>query len=185
MLKSIRLTKFAAAGALGTPGDVSGAVKTAAFSYGFLTEVVDQRVSSGNGMSPAEDSTLDELDDSIKTASEITSLIREQTGALSKMASELGNAVKIDKETLRKAASDGAVDPNAILSGGRSFEQIKEASTKLSAVGEVMRITDYGSMSKMGKSLDLLGVTPDIATYIANGTPAGLTTGVLGLLDAA
>jgi len=181
MLSNIRLTKFATAGALGTPTSVLEIVKTAAFGYGILHEVLAQRADYEKYASDDEIETLTELQDSIKLAAALAADLNHETDEVVKLA----GALEFTKEALLASASAGAANPDTILNSSRSAEQIKTASVKLSAVSEVMNAGEFGIMSKMAKSLDLLGVSSGMASFVASGNPAGLIFGTLGLLAAA
>ena len=181
MLRNIRFTKFATAGALGTPADLVGVVKTAAFGYGFFREVLAQRADLKLGATDDELATIDELQSSIKLASAIAADLNAETEQVIKLAGE----IVFTSEILFKSAMADSADPNDILNSSRSTEQVKTASVKLSAVSEVMNAGEYGIMSKMAKSLDMLGVSAEVAAHVANGNPSGLIMGTLGLLAAA
>ena len=178
MLKHVRLMKFAAAGAIGkTPTTVSAAVKTAAFAYGFLGEVIHARES----LSDEEQTTLDELEESIKIAGALTNRLN---GAVASVTKAAGVVPRVTKEMLAKAACDNAVSPVNIHFASRTKEQIKLGAEVLSPVREAMSCGECGLMSKIGKSLDMLGVSPEISSFIARGNASGLMVGTLSLLAA-
>lgn len=171
-MHNVRLLKFAAVGAHEgkVPVSLVGAVKMAAFTLGLMQESLEGRQEK---LANEELSALSELDGSIKTAGAILGYLRGQTAELCKIAT-------VEVAHIAKAAEEGALDLDAVLTESRTKVASAEEMTGLS---EIIAIPQ-GIMSKMGKSLDMLAVSPETAAYIEQGNPIGLTTGVLALLAA-
>lgn len=169
-MQNVRLVKFAALGAHEgkVPTNLVGAVKMAAFSLGYLQEVLADRKDK---LAEEEVEALKDLNSAIKTASAISQYLNNQTAEICKIAT-------VEVKHIEAAASENAADLNTLLTSSRT-KVAKE--NEMTGISEVIAIPQ-GIMSKMAKSLDMLAVSPETAVYIEQGNPIGLTCGILGLM---